>query len=61
MRDRWLYAKILGSSASWHSTCVILDASASTVELFVEHRGEAICPKRAKPCAGCDARRRRRR
>jgi hypothetical protein len=39
MRDRERYAKILGISAPWHVTDVVLDPSASTVEFIVEHRG----------------------
>ena len=37
MRDRDLYAKILGISAPWHGTDVVLDVAAGTVEVFVEH------------------------
>jgi transposase len=59
MRDREFYAKILGISAPWHVTDLVLDVSAGTVEVFVEHRGEASCPRCGKPCAGYDARRRR--
>ena len=59
MRDRDLYAKILGISAPWHVSDVVLDVAAGTVEVFVEHRGEASCPKCGKACAGYDARRRR--
>jgi transposase len=59
MRDRDLYAKILGISAPWHVSDVVLDVAAGRVEVFVEHRGEASCPKCGKPCAGYDARRRR--
>ena len=57
MRDRDLYAKILGISAPWHVSDVVLDVAAGTVEVFVEHRGEASCPRCGKPCAGYDARR----
>jgi len=59
MRDRELYAKILGIFAPWHVTDVVLDVSAGTVDVFVEHRGQASWPKCGKPCAGYDARRRR--
>ena len=38
---------------------MVLDVAAGTVEVFVEHRGEASCPKCGKACAGYDARRRR--
>jgi transposase len=59
VRVRALYAKILGISAPWRVTDVVLDVAAGTVEVFVEHRGEARCPKCGKSCAGYDARRRR--
>ena len=59
MRDRDLYAKILAICAPWHVSDVVLDVAAGTVEVFVEHRGEARCPKCGKPCAGYDAPRRR--
>jgi hypothetical protein len=38
---------------------LVLDVAAGTVEVLVEHRGKASCPKCDKPCAGYDARRRR--
>jgi len=59
MRDRDLYSKILGISAPWHVTDVILDMPAGKVEVVVAHRGEACCPKCGKPCPGYDTRRRR--
>ncbi len=59
MRDRELYAKILGISAPWFVTDVVLDVAAGTVEVFVEHRGSARCPHCEKSCAGYDHRRRR--
>ena len=59
MRDRDLYSRILGISAPWHVTDVLLDVQAGTVEVVVEHRGEACCPKCGKPCPGYDTRRRR--
>ena len=37
MRDRELYAKILGISVPWHVTDVVLDVSAGRVEVLVEH------------------------
>jgi hypothetical protein len=46
---------ILGISAPRQFSDVILDIAAGTVEAFVEHRGEASCPKCGKPCAGYDA------
>jgi transposase len=59
MRDREFYAKTLGISAPLHVTDVVLGVSAGTVDVFVEHHGQASCPKCGKPCAGYDARRRR--
>jgi transposase len=59
MRDRDLYSKILGITAPWHVSDVVLDMAAGTVEVFVEHRGQACCPTCGKPCAGYDNRRRR--
>jgi hypothetical protein len=41
MHDRDLYANILGSSAPWQFSDVILDVAAGTVEVFVEHHGKA--------------------
>jgi hypothetical protein len=34
---------------------VILGVAVGTVVFFLEHRGEASCPKCGKPCAGDDA------
>ena len=59
MRDRDLYSKILGVSAPWHVTDVLLDMPAGKVEVVVEHRGEACCPKCGRSCPGYDTRRRR--
>lgn len=59
MRDCDLYAKILGITAPWHVSDVVLDMAAGTVEVLVEHRGQACCPKCGKGCAGYDNRRRR--
>jgi hypothetical protein len=41
MRDRDLYANILGISALWQFSGVVLDVAAGTVEVFVEHHGKA--------------------
>ncbi len=59
MRDRDLYTKILGITAPWHVSDVVLDMAAGTVEVFVEHQGQACCPKCGKSCGGYDSRRRR--
>ncbi len=37
---------------------MVFDVSAGTVKLFVEHRGQARCPKYGKSCEGYDAHRR---
>ena len=34
---------------------VVLGVAVGTVVFFLEHRGEASCPKCGKPCAGGDA------
>ena len=47
MHDRDLHANILGISAPWQFSDVVLDVAAGTVEVFVEHHGEASCPKSA--------------
>jgi transposase len=59
MRDRDLYSRILGISAPWHVTDMLLDMPAGKVEVVVEHRGEACCPKCGRSCPGYDTRRRR--
>ncbi|MBU3727761.1 MAG: ISL3 family transposase [Phycisphaerales bacterium] len=59
MRDRDLHAQIHGIAAPWHVTDVRLDVPAGTVEVIVEHRGDACCPKCGKPCPGYDTRLRR--
>jgi hypothetical protein len=41
MRDRDLYANILGISALWQFSDVVLGVAAGTVEVFVEHHGKA--------------------
>jgi hypothetical protein len=47
MHDRDLHANILGISAPWQFSDVVLDIAAGTAEAFVEHRGKASCPKSA--------------
>jgi hypothetical protein len=39
MHDRDLHANILGISAPWQFSDVVLDVAAGTVEVFVEHHG----------------------
>ncbi len=56
MRDRDLHSKILGISAPWHVTDVILDMPAGKVEVVVEHRGEGAAPSAASPVPGNDTR-----
>ncbi len=59
MRDRDLYAQILGITSPWHVSDVRLDVSAGKVEVVVEHRGQACCPQFGKACPGYHARLRR--
>ena len=59
MRDRDLYAQILGISSPWKVIDVSLDVPAGTVEVRVEHCGEACCSKCGKSCPGYDSRPRR--
>jgi transposase len=59
MRDRDLYAQILGITSPWHVSDVRLDVPAGKVEVIVEHRGQACCPQCGKPCPGYDSRLRR--
>jgi hypothetical protein len=47
MHDRDLHANILGISAPRRFSDVVLDIAADMVEVFVEHHGEANCPKSA--------------
>jgi hypothetical protein len=50
MRDRDLDSRILGISAPRHVTDAALDMPAGTVEVVVEHRGEACCPTCGRTC-----------
>ncbi len=59
MRDRDLYAKILGIEAPWHVSDVVLDVAAGTVDVVVEHRGAAVCPRCGKAAPGYDTLHRR--
>ena len=59
MRDRDLYAKILGITSPWHVNDVALDVAAGKVEVLVEHRGKACCSKCGRTCPGYDTRERR--
>ncbi len=52
MRDRVLYAQILGIAHPWHESAVHLDVPAGEVEVVVEHRSEGCCPACGKPCPG---------
>ena len=51
MHDRDPHANILGISAPWQFSDVVLDIATGTVEAFVEHHGEASCPKSAASSA----------
>ncbi len=59
MRDRELYAKILGLEHPWHVRDVTLDVEAGTVEVEAEHCGTPTCPRCGTACAGYDVRRRK--
>lgn len=61
MRDRQLYARILGLTAPWRVTDVQLDDSATTVEVAVAHDGRSPlhCPECRRACPGYDHRPRR--
>lgn len=59
MRDRDLYAQILGITSPWHVSNVRLDVPAGKVEVIVEHRGTACCPQCGRSCPGYDSRLRR--
>jgi hypothetical protein len=49
MRDRDLYAKILGISAPWHVSDVVLDVSAGTVEVFASTAASRAARSAASP------------
>jgi transposase len=61
MRDRDLYARILGIERPWRVTGVELALKEEEVRVQVEcqARGRLPCPKCGRPCGGYDTRRRR--
>lgn len=59
MRDRDLYARILGVAAPWAVTDVQLNDAKKAVEVFLEHRGDIACPECGQVCGRYDARERR--
>ena len=60
MRDRDLYAQILGITAPWHVSDVRLDEPAGTVAVVVGHRGPTCCAQCGKARGpGYDSRLRR--
>jgi transposase len=61
MRDRELYAKILGIESPWTVTDVKLDVKGKAVEVFIEYASSkrAPCPECGKACSGYDTRERR--
>ena len=61
MRDRDLYAKMLGIEAPWRVVDVALDLAASRVEVFLEHdpKDRLKCPECAREASGYDVRERR--
>jgi transposase len=59
MRDRDLYATILGIKAPWAVTDVKLDPGNKKVEVFLEHQGKTVCPDCGLECGRYDSRERR--
>lgn len=61
MRDRDLYATILGLTAPWKVTDVEVDSELETVSVRVEATGRSamLCPECGKQCPGYDRRTRR--
>jgi len=61
MRDKDLYAKILGLSRPWSVAEVELDTKGEEVRVMVEHDGEELlcCPECGEPSPGYDTRKRR--
>jgi len=59
MRDRDLYASILGIEAPWSVVDVKLDQPGKKVEVFLEYDGETVCPECREVCGGYDFRERR--
>jgi len=58
MRDRDLYASILGIEAPWSVTDVKLDKAGKKVEVFLDYSGELLCPECAVAGPGYDLRER---
>ena len=60
MRDKDLYATILGVASPWAVFDVELRSEAEEVEVFIEHDGRRglACPKCGRVCARHDTRRR---
>ena len=58
MRDKDLYAALLGATAPWRVREVKLRAEAQEVEVFIEHDGAQglRCPQHGKTCAQHDKR-----
>lgn len=61
MRDRDLYARILGIEAPWAVTDVQLDMAQQEVRVYLEDtaRKPMPCPECGEPCSGYDAHERR--
>jgi len=59
MRDRQLYAKILGIEAPWEVEEVELDVGGGQVTVRVGHHGELWCPECGEATPGYDTRERR--
>jgi len=59
MRDRDLYARILGIEEPWSVVDVMLDQPNKKVEVFLEHEGKTACPECGEDCGRYDSRERR--
>jgi len=59
MRDRDLYARILGIEEPWSVKDVRLEQAARRVEIVLEHAGKAACPVCEASCSRYDSRERR--
>lgn len=60
MRDRDLYARILGVEKPWSVIDVVFDREAGKVEIFLEHGGRQLrCPECDRKSRGYDTRERR--
>lgn len=59
MRDRDLYASILGIQAPWSVADVKLNQANKKVEIFLKHNGKTACPECGEIVGGYDSKERR--